>query len=235
MSRMTFQLIERNQEGEEKIREITVNYSRLFAIGYAGRDMEKTMEHIRELKEQLGVPAPKKIPTIFQCGTYVLTQEERLHFVGGKTCGEVEYVLVAAGGKLYVGLGSDHTDRDLEGMSVPKAKQICAKPISRCLWPYEELKDHWETIRLYSYQMAGGKEILYQQGTLADIMTPEKILEELNCRVGDITDAVIYSGTVPLVNGFVYGTNFRCEMVDRVLGRKLTLSYKVEAISEEER
>lgn len=235
MSKMTFQLIERNQAGEDQTREITVNYSRLFAIGYAGRDIEKTMAHIRELKEQLGVPAPKRIPTIFQCGNYVLTQEETLHFVGGRTCGEVEYVLVVSDGTLYVGLGSDHTDRELEGMSVPKAKQICAKPISRFLWPYEELKDHWETIRLNSYQMAGGKEILYQQGTLADIMTPEKILEELNSRVGEITDAVIYSGTVPLINGFVYGTNFRCEMADEALGRTLTLSYEAVAVSEDER
>ena len=39
---------------------ITVDYERVFAIGYAGRNMEKTMAHIRELEEQLGFLAPKK-------------------------------------------------------------------------------------------------------------------------------------------------------------------------------
>ena len=119
MSKMKFLLMTKDGAQEKEI-----NYDQVFAIGYAGRNMEKTMEHIRELEEQLGVPAPKKIPTIFQCGTYLLTQEKDLHFIGEKTCGEVEYVMVVTGGKLYIGLGSDHTDRELEGMSVPKAKQI---------------------------------------------------------------------------------------------------------------
>ena len=47
-------------------------------------NIEKTMEHIKELERELGVPAPKKIPTIFQCGNYVLTQEKKLEFVGEK-------------------------------------------------------------------------------------------------------------------------------------------------------
>lgn len=230
MSMMKFLLMTKDGAQEKEI-----NYDQVFAIGYAGRNMEKTMEHIRELEEQLGVPAPKKIPTIFQCGTYLLTQEKDLHFIGEKTCGEVEYVMVVTGGKLYIGLGSDHTDRELEGMSVPKAKQICAKPIGTILWDYEEIKEHWETIKLYSYQTVDGEEILYQQGTLADIMDPGMILKELDERVGNVTDAVIYSGTVPLTEGFRYGTEFRCEMDDEVLGRKLSLNYKVITVSEEER
>lgn len=230
MNNMIFQVVRKS--GTE---EIEINYDAVFAIGYAGRDMDKTMLHIKELKEQLGVPAPKKIPTIFQCGNYVLTQEPKLHFIGDKTCGEAEYVLIAANGKIYVGIGSDHTDRALESTSVPKAKQICAKPIGKELWDYEELLEHWETIKLNSYQMVDGKEILYQQGALSDILAPEKIIKELEERVGGITNAVIYSGTVPLSDGFRYGTNFRCEMVDEVMGRKLSLNYEVIAISEEER
>ncbi len=214
---------------------ITVDYERVFAIGYAGRNMEKTMAHIRELEEQLGVPAPKKIPTIFQCGTYTLTQEHDLHFVGEKTCGEVEYVIVIKDGKRYIGLGSDHTDRELESASVPKAKQVCAKPIADVLWDYEELKDHWDGIQLNSYQVVNGTEVAYQKGTLADILPPEHILKELDERVGDIDNVVIFSGTVPLLNGFAYGSNFRCEMVDTVLDRRICMDYNVISISEEER
>ena len=69
MSKMMFTL---ETKGGESAFEL--NYERVFAIGYAGRDMAKTMEHIKELERDLGVPAPKKIPTIFQCGNYVLTQ-----------------------------------------------------------------------------------------------------------------------------------------------------------------
>lgn len=214
---------------------LSLNYERVFAIGYAGRNLEKTMEHIKELERDLGVPAPKKIPTIFQCGNYVLTQEKDLVFVGEKTCGEVEYVIVLKDGKIYIGLGSDHTDRELEAQSVPKAKQICAKPICPMLWDYEEVKDHWDDISLNSWQTVDGEEVPYQQGKLADILPVETILKELNERVGGIDNCVIFSGTVPVLNGFRYGSNFRYEMADAVLGRKLTSDYNVIAISEEER
>lgn len=230
MSKMEFIL--QRKAGEQPL---SMQFQRLFVIGYAGRNMEKTMQHIKELEEQLNVPAPKKIPTIFQCSNNSLTQEHTVHFVDTQTCGEVEYIIVVRDGKLYIGLGSDHTDRKLESVSVPKAKQVCAKPIAKTLWDYEELKDHWDSIRLVSHQTVDGKEMLYQDGTLADILTPEHLLKELNDRVGDIDNVVIYSGTVPLKAGFQYGTNFRCEMIDETLNRTISMDYNVIAISEEER
>ena len=63
----------------------------------------------------------------------------------------------------------------------------------------------------------------------------EVILKELEERVGGIDNCVIFSGTVPVCDGFKYGTNFRYEMEDEVLGRKLASDYNVIAISEEER
>lgn len=57
MSKINFTLEKAN--GSEALE---LNYERVFAIGYAGRNMEKTMEHIKELEEQLGVPAPKRHP-----------------------------------------------------------------------------------------------------------------------------------------------------------------------------
>lgn len=229
MNTMQFTLI--TKEGATPL---TVSYDQLFAIGYAGRNVEKTQEHIEELA-QLGVPAPKRIPTIFQCSNLLLTQEEGFHVVGERTCGEVEYVLVRYQGKTYVGVGSDHTDRELESQSVPKSKQVCPKPIGRELWDYEELKDHWDSIRLLSYQMVDGEEILYQEGTLADILPVERILAELDERVGEIGNAVIFSGTVPALGGFRFGTAFRGEMIDDTLNRKQVCAYQVWAVSEEER
>lgn len=214
---------------------VTIPYDNLFAIGYAGRDMEKTMEHIRELEEQLGVPAPKKIPTIFQCSNLLLTQEDEFHVVGRKTCGEAEYVIVLYEGSVYIGIGSDHTDRELESQSVPKAKQVCPKPIGADLWEYEEIRDHFDEIKIRSYQIVDGKKELYQEGSLADILPVEAILSELYERVGEIGNSVIFSGTVPALDGFRYGEQFSCEMEDKILNRKLTLTYNVVVVSEEER
>lgn len=215
--------------------ELNMPYQNLFAIGYAGRNIEKTLEHIRELEVELGVPAPKKIPTIFQCSNLLLTQDDSFHVVGSRTCGEVEYIIIRYDGKTYIGVGSDHTDRDLESASVPKAKQVCPKPIGGDIWDYEDLKDHWDEIEISSYQTVNGTEILYQKGTLADILPVETILKELSERVGDIGNSIIFSGTVPALNGFKFGSSFRGEMNDRKLGRTITCTYHVSVISEEER
>ncbi|MBR6209080.1 MAG: DUF2848 family protein [Oscillospiraceae bacterium] len=231
MSEITFTL--HCKDGQ--VCELPVEFDQLFAIGYAGRNLEKTMEHIRELEEQLGVPAPKKIPTIFQMSNQILTQDHELFFVGENTCGEVEYIIITQGEKLYIGLGSDHTDRALESASVPKAKQVSLKPIGRDVWEYEDMKDHWDSIRLRSFQTVGGEEIPYQDGSLADILPVDFLLHELETRVGDVSHSVIFSGTVPVLNGFKYGENFRCEMVDETLGRSLRMDYNIHVISEEER
>lgn len=216
-------------------RPLDLCYQNLFAIGYAGRNMEKTLEHIRELEVELGVPAPQKIPTIFQCSNLLLTRDESFHVVGAKTCGEVEYIIIRCDGKIYIGVGSDHTDRDLESASVPKAKQVCPKPIGGDVWDYDELKDHWDEIEIRSYQTVDGVEVLYQKGTLADILPVETILKELLDRAGDIGNSVIFSGTVPAANGFKFGSSFCGEMEDKKLGRTLTCKYNVAVISEEER
>lgn len=217
------------------IEEVEMGYDELLIIGYAGRDMEKTMEHIKELEEELGVPAPKNIPTIFQCSNLLLTQEEDLQFIGNRTAGEIEYVIVLIDGKKYIGIGSDHTDRELESVSVLKSKQVCPKPIGLDIWDYEEVKDHWDEIKLVSTQVVDGKEVLYQDGSLADILMPDKILDELYKRVGNIKNSIIYSGTVPLLDGFKYGQVFKGEMIDPKLNRKLSLKYNIIEISEEER
>ena len=103
------------------------------------------------------------------------------------------------------------------------------------VWDYDDIKAHWDSIRVRSFQTVDGAEIPYQDGTLADILPPEKILSELRERVGDIGNSVIFSGTVPALAGFKFGTTFRCELVDDTLSRSIACFYRATAITEEER
>lgn len=86
-----------------------------------------------------------------------------------------------------------------------------------------------------SSQVVNGKEIKYQDDTLASILPVEKIIDELKERVGDINNSIIYSGTVPLIGGFEYGSKFISKMIDEKSGKTINLDYEVNVIPEEER
>ena len=78
MSQMRFTVLGRTGETV-----LDLEYERVFAIGYAGRDMEKTMEHIRELEERCWEYRPrKKFPPFFSAAITFLTQERELALWG---------------------------------------------------------------------------------------------------------------------------------------------------------
>ena len=59
-----------------------------------------------------GIPGPKSIPVLFPVVCHALTTDSVIEVYGSETSGEVEYVLcVVSEDEVYVGLGSDHTDR----------------------------------------------------------------------------------------------------------------------------
>ena len=217
------------------IGQIEFDLNRLLIVGYSGSNIEKIKEHIKELKEHLGVPEPKRIPTIFECSRELLTTEKNIKFIGDMTSGEVEYLIIKHSNEIYIGIGSDHTDRKLESISVPKAKQICPKPIGEEVWLYKDVKEHWNEIEAESYQNIDRKKVLYQKGKLSEILPVEKIISELENRVGNIEDSVIFSGTVPLASTFKYGKEFICKIVDKNNNSTLNLNYKINKISEEEK
>lgn len=222
-------------KNDSSIGQIEFDLNRLLIVGYSGSNIEKIKEHIKELKEHLGVPEPKRIPTIFECSRELLTTEKDIRFVGNMTSGEVEYLIIKHSNEIYIGIGSDHTDRKLESISVPKAKQICPKPIGEEVWLYKDVKDHWNEIEAESYQNIEGQKILYQKGKLSEILPVEKIISELENRVGNIEDSIIFSGTVPLESTFKYGDEFICKIFDKNNNSSLNLNYKINKISEEEK
>ena len=77
-----------------------------------------------------------------------------------------------------------------------------------------------------------GEEFLYQDGTLASILTVERILEYVRAEHANLENAVLFSGTVPVIGGFEYGDFFRAELSDPILGRVITHEYAVEVIAE---
>ena len=207
-----------------------VKLEKLIVVGFAGRDIEKTMEHIRELEAE-GIPCPKNVPVVYQCSKEILTTSDTIEVIGDKTSGEAEYLILVHDGKYYIGLGSDHTDRELEAVSIHKSKQVCLKPYAQDFWAYEEIKDHFDDIQLVATQVVDGKTLEYQAGVTGDLLPLERIIQEVE-KETTVDDTLIYTGTVPLINGFQYGESFSCKLVDEKLNREITLTYDVEIIEE---
>ena len=216
---------------KEGTRELHLHYDVLIAVGYGGRDQEKVKAKLVESAAK-GKKVPSKTPINYPCSVNSLVRSEKIQVVGKKTKGEAEFILVLKEGQIYIGVGSDHTDSELTSVSTNKAKQTCPKPMGPVLWPYEEVKDHWDEMKLLSWQRVGNVETLYQEGFLTQIMEVEDILKVVAEDYPTLQDAIIFGGTVGVIGDAVYGDWFRCELVDPVLGRKLSHQYKIEVLSD---
>lgn len=221
MRQLEFNLITKSGT-EKKVFDI----DKVCVIGLTGRNIEKTKEHIKELAA-MGIPSPENVPVIYYVGTGMLTQDHEITVIGGQTSGEVEFIILKRGEKIYIGMGSDHTDRGLEATSITKSKQICEKVCSQTLWDYDEIKGHWDELEMTSWQIVDGKEVLYQKGKAGDILVINDLIAACLKEIPTVEDCILFSGTVPTVNGFFYGEGFKCLIEDKLLKRKLEFTYKL--------
>src|SRR5260370_10310371 len=164
-------------EGHAKggVEKVAVEIEQLVIAGWTGRDVAALTHHIEELKA-LGVQPPSSVPLYYRVPPQLLTEADRIQVVGHDTSGEAEPVLVGAQDRLWVTLGSDHTDRKAESYSVAISKQVCAKAIGRTAWRFEEVEPHWDRLMLRSFIQDSGKRALYQEGPLANIRAPRDLV-----------------------------------------------------------
>lgn len=226
MAIQTFSVV--SQKGTD---EIYVHFDTVIAVGYGGRNQEKVKQKLEDSAKK-GKKVPSKTPINYPCSTNSLVRQGKIQVVGHKTKGEAEFLLVLHQGKLFIGVGSDHTDSELTSVSTNKAKQTCPKPIGPVLWPYEEVKDHWDQLQLKAWQRKDGQEAMYQDGAVEQIMKVEDLLQIVEEDYPGLKDAVIFGGTVAVIGDAVYGDWFRCELVDPVLNRTLSHEYQIQVISE---
>src|SRR3984885_1236994 len=153
----------------------TVVIQDLVIAGWTGRDAATVEHHIAEL-EAIGVARPRNVPCFYRVGANLLTTATTIDVTGTDGSGEVEFVLVSLPHGMFVGVGSDHTDRKVEAYGVTVSKQMCPKPISRELWPFAEMKDHWDSLMLRSWITRGGKRELYQEGAVTRMRAPDDLI-----------------------------------------------------------
>ncbi|QXJ22261.1 DUF2848 family protein [Actinomadura graeca] len=192
----------------------------LIVAGYTGRDEAAVRAHIEELAA-IGVPEPPAVPAFYRLDPALLTMEPVVAVDGGNTSGEVEPVLIRHEGRLYLGVGSDHTDRDIERTGIAESKAACPKPLGGEVVQLPD-GDAWDGIRVES--SVDGRP--YQAGTLATLRTPRDLLARLAEELGELDgDVVVFAGTLPLLGGaFVPGRRWQLALT--VGATTLTCEYE---------
>lgn len=221
---MTFEFVRKNESWTD---EITLNA--LIVAGWTGRDHDAVEHHIKEL-EAIGVQRPAKTPIFYRIALSRLTEKSTIEVLGETSSGEVEFVLMRHQGELWVGLASDHTDRDAERHGVSLSKQMCDKPIANTLWAYDDLKDHWDELILSASIGENGQEVLYQKGAVSAMLTPKGLLRKLEVERDFDDGAAMLCGTHGVIGALRHADIFKMQLVDPVLNRKIEHSYAVQEL-----
>jgi hypothetical protein len=205
----------------------------LVIAGWTGRNREAMEHHVQEL-EALGVKRPSSMPVYYRVAAGRLTQSREIQVLGPHTSGEVEPVMFSMRDGLWLGIGSDHTDRKLETQSVAASKQICPKLVGREVWDCREIADHWEELVLRSYiiEQPGGERVLYQEGSVSQMLLPGELITGYSGPAGLPVGTVMFGGTFPAKGGIRPALHFEIELEDPVLGRKLRHGYSIEVLPE---
>lgn len=205
---------------------IALDVRELVVAGWTARNVAAMEEHIAEL-EALGIPRPKETPTYYRNGANLLTTDDAIEVVGTTSSGEVEFVLFSHDVGFLVGLGSDHTDREVEKAGVAISKQMCPKPVAGMLWRYDDVKDHWDDLILRSHAIDGGNSTLYQEGPVTTMRDPMELVAGYGRSDAVRPGFAMFCGTLAVHGGVRPMERFEIELEDPVLGRKITHSYGI--------
>lgn len=207
-----------------KEEEVTISVSHLVIAGWAGRHRAELQHHIEELAK-LGVPAPKTTPEFYKLSASRLTTDTSIEVIGSSSSGEAEAVVFARNGELWVGVGSDHTDRDAERHGIALSKQVCDKPVAPAFWAFEDLKPHWDELELRSYILEQDKKTLYQQGALSSLLPISDLISKYSGATTLEDGTAMFCGTVPAIGGIRPAPAFEVELHDPVLKRTISHRY----------
>lgn len=207
----------------------SVQIGDLIIAGWTGRDPVARDKHIKEL-EELGIAPPASTPIYYRVAASRLTTRTAIEVSDENSSGEVEFVLIKSGGRLYVGVGSDHTDRKVETYNITVSKQMCDKPVAPDLWAVDDVAAHWGQLVLRSFATIGGERVLYQEGTLSGMLPPAELIEREFGAAGLPEGAAMFGGTFAAKGGIRPATHFDYELIDPVLNRSISSGYDVRTL-----
>jgi hypothetical protein len=194
--------------------------------GWTGSDPVAVEHHIKEL-EAIGIARPASVPIFYRVSASRFTTASSIEVPGNESSGEVEFALIQHGGRLYLGCGSDHTERKVEGYNVTVSKQMCEKPLAPLLWAYDEVKPRWEKLVLRSYALERGERVLYQEGPVTAMRSPEELIRLYTDGRGLEDGTIMFCGTLAAKGGVRAAPRFEFELEDPVKDLRIRHGYDI--------
>jgi hypothetical protein len=207
-----------------------IDITRLVIAGWTGRDKASVEKHIAELAA-IGVRRPRAVPMFYRVAASLLTSAREVEVVGESSSGEVEFVLASTPDAMYVGVGSDHTDRKVEAYGVTVSKQMCPKPLGNELWLFSDLDAHWDRLVLRSHVTRGGRRFLYQEGEVGHMLAPRELIERFSGSASLSPGTAMFCGTLAVRGEIAGGERFEIELHDPVRNRSLRHEYAIRALA----
>ena len=216
---------------------LTLDLQRAYNLGFTIRDEEKMRRHLEEC-HRVGVPIPvvTRPPLVMPISTWAVVTDDAISVQRHRTSGEVEIATVVdADGEIYVGVGSDHTDRDLECIDIPWSKQVAPNVIAPTLWRWTDVADHWDEVLMESWVVDDGERVKYQEAGVNEFWTPVEMLKGLRDSVVDPGGAIAFlSGTVVSIEETLrFAQEWTLRLVDPVLNRTIEHTYRVDVLAAE--
>ncbi len=205
---------------------LTLAIDQAVIAGWTGRDPVARGKHIAEL-EAIGIARPASTPIYYRVSARRLTTTDSIEVCGPDSSGEVEFVLIGWQGRIFVGLGSDHTDRKVETYSVTVSKQMCDKVMASVLWELEDVIGHWDQMILRAWAWIDGARVLYQEGTLDSMLPVAELIQRGFGGAGLPDGCAMFGGTFAAKGGIRPADRFEYELQDPVLKRSIRHAYDV--------
>ena len=205
---------------------LTLAIDQAVIAGWTGRDPVARDRHIAEL-EAIGIARPASTPIYYRVAARRLTTADSIEVSGSDSSGEVEFVLIGWQGRIFVGAGSDHTDRKVEAYGVTVSKQMCDKPIAPVLWELEDVIGHWDRMILRSFAWIDGSRVLYQEGTLDGMLPVDELIRRGFGGAALPDGCAMFGGTFAAKGGIRAASRFEFELEDPVLKRLIRHAYDV--------
>lgn len=197
--------------------------------GWTGRNAEAIEHHIQELAA-LGIARPSQVPLYYRAGAALLTTASTIETLGHSASGEAEPMLLMAQGQWWLGLGSDHTDREVESYSVAVSKQMCAKPVAPTVWRWTDVQGHQDQLQLQSEVWEDGQWVTYQKGLLSAIRPLQSLRDGFWPGGHAAEGSFMLCGTLGAIpnasgKGIRWAEKMRLTLHDPVLGRSIVHTY----------